>query len=124
MSKDRSTPPRWMDWIIELYCRADVLEDLQGDLHEYYARNLKKGRAKANLIFFIDVFKFCRLYTIQKPKILKQMTFFNLLANYFKTSARSLVRNRLFSSINIFGLAISMSIGILMITYISQLMNF
>ncbi|MFK7952552.1 MAG: ABC transporter permease, partial [Ekhidna sp.] len=46
------------------------------------------------------------------------------LANYFKTSARSLVRNRLFSSINIFGLAISMSIGILMITYISQLMNF
>lgn len=124
MSKSRSTPPKWLDWIIELYCRADVLEDLQGDLHEYYARNLKKGRARANLIFFIDVFKFCRLYTIRKPKILRQMTFFNLLVNYFKTSTRSLARNRLFSAINIIGLAISMSIGILMITYISELLNF
>lgn len=124
MSKDQSTPPRWLDWIIELYCKPDVLEDLQGDLHEYYARNLKKGRAKANLIFFIDVFKFFRLYTIRKPKILRQMTFFNLIENYFKTSARSLARNKLFSSINIIGLAISMSIGILMITYISELLSY
>lgn len=124
MSKGRNNPPRWMDKLIELYCRADLLEDLQGDLHEYYARNLKKGRVKANLIFFIDVFKFCRLYTIRKPKILGQMTFFNLIGNYFKTSARSLARNKLFSSINIIGLAISMSIGILMITYISELLSF
>ncbi len=124
MNKDQSTPPRWMDKIIELYCRADMMEDLQGDLHEYYARNLKKGRAKANLIFLIDVFKFCRLYTIRKPKIRRKMTFFNLIGNYFKTSARSLARNKLFSTINIFGLAISMSIGILMITYISELLSF
>ena len=52
------------------------------------------------------------------------MTFFNLMGNYFKTSARSLARNKLFSSINIIGLAISMSIGVLMITYISELLSF
>jgi putative ABC transport system permease protein len=124
MKRQKNSPPRWMDKLIELYCRADLLEDLQGDLHEYYARNVKKGRRKANLIFFIDVLKFCRLYTIRKPKILGQMTFFNLFGNYFKTSARSLVRNKLFSSINIVGLAIAMSIGILMITYISELLSF
>jgi ABC-type antimicrobial peptide transport system permease subunit len=113
-----------MDRIIEFYCRRDLLEDLQGDLHEYYQRNLDKSRSKANLIFFLDVLKFCRLYTIRKPKIIGQMTFFNLMSNYFKTSARSLARNKLFSSINIIGLAISMSIGILMITYISELLSF
>lgn len=124
MGEKRTGPPRWMDWIVELYCKRDLLEDLQGDLHEYYDRNLDKGRFKANLIFFIDVVKFCRLYTIRKPKIVERMTFFNLIENYFKTSVRSLARNRLFSFINIIGLAISMSIGILMITYISELMSY
>ncbi len=117
-------PPKWMDRIIEFYCRKDLLEDLQGDLHEYYFRNLEKSRQRANLIFLLDVLKFCRPYTIRKPKILGQMNFFNLISNYFKTSARSLARNKLFSSINIIGLAISMSIGILMITYISELLSF
>ncbi|WP_436515438.1 ABC transporter permease [Ekhidna sp. To15] len=113
-----------MNWLLELYCSKDLLEDLQGDLYEYYSRNLKRSRFKADLIFLLDVIKFCRLYTIQKPKILGQMTFFNLISNYLKTSARSLARNKLFSSINILGLAISMSIGILMITYISELLSF
>ncbi|MEO1256851.1 MAG: ABC transporter permease, partial [Bacteroidota bacterium] len=113
-----------MDKIIEWYCTKSLLEDLQGDLHEYYARNIKKGPFKADMIFLLDVIKFCRIYTIQKPKILGQMTFFNLMGNYFKTSVRSLARNRLFSSINIIGLSIAMSIGILMITYVSHLLSF
>ena len=124
MKERRTSPPRWMDKIIEWYCSKALLEDLQGDLHEYYARNIKKGRWRADLIFFLDVIKFCRLYTIQKPKILGQMTFFNLIENYFKTSIRSLARNKLFSFINIIGLAVSMSIGLLMITYLSELMTY
>ncbi len=124
MKKERTRPPRWMDKIVELYCRPELLEDLLGDLHEYYGRNLQKSRLRANLIFFIDVIKFFRLYTVRKPKIFERMTSFNLFKNYFKTSVRSLARNRLFSSINIIGLAISMSVGILMITYISELLSY
>lgn len=118
-------PPRWLDRLIELYCRPELLEDLQGDLHEYYQRNCsKKGKSFANLIFLIDVIKFFRLYTIRTPKVLGQMSFIHLSKNYFKTSIRSLARNKLFSTINIVGLAISMSIGILMITYLSQLLSY
>jgi len=118
-------PPRWLDRLIKLYCRPELLEDLQGDLHEYYQRNCtRKGRAYANWIFLIDVIKFFRLYTIRTPNILGQMTFIHLTKNYFKTSIRSLARNKLFSSINIVGLAISMSIGILMITYLSELLSY
>lgn len=125
--KERSfpNPPRWLDRLIELYCRAELLEDLQGDLHEYYQRNFdRRGKAFANLVFLIDVIKFFRLYTIRKPKVLGQMSFIHLTKNYFKTSVRSLARNKLFSTINILGLAISMSIGILMITYLSQLLSY
>ncbi|MEP1093753.1 MAG: ABC transporter permease [Cyclobacteriaceae bacterium] len=113
-----------MDKVVESYCRPELLEDLLGDLHEYYYRNCQKSRSQANLIFFIDVVKFFRLYTVRKPKIFRQMTFFNLIGNYFKTSTRSLRRNRLFSTINVVGLAISMSVGILMITYVNELLSY
>ena len=125
MSNQDATPPKWLDRLMECYCRPELLEDLQGDLHEYYHRNrTRKSKRFADLVFFIDVLKFFRLYTIRTPKALGHMTFIHLSKNYFKTSMRSLSRNRLFSAINIVGLSISMSIGILMITYLSELLSF
>nr|WP_255552030.1 ABC transporter permease [Roseivirga sp. E12] len=47
-----------------------------------------------------------------------------MFKNYFKTSLRSIKSNGLFSSINIVGLAISMSVGILMILLLSELNSF
>ena len=34
------TPPKWAEKLLEWYCRTDVLEDLQGDLHEFFEKNL------------------------------------------------------------------------------------
>ncbi len=39
-----------------------------------------------------------------------------MIGSYIKTSGRSIVRNKLFSAINIVGLAISMSVGLLLIS--------
>ncbi|MEM6641336.1 MAG: ABC transporter permease [Bacteroidota bacterium] len=124
MSEKRINPPKWMDRLLAIYCKESLLEDLQGDLHEYYHRNLPYGRFKANVIYLFDVLKFFRLYTIKKPSYLNQSIMLTLLINYTKTSFRNLKRSVLFSSINIFGLSIAMSIGFLMITYIGNLLSF
>ena len=111
------TPPRWVTGLLEWYCKPELLEDLQGDLHEYFERNIKsKGVARAKLIYIIDVFKFFRLYTIRKPKFLNLLIQWIMLGSYIKTSGRNMVRNKLFSAINIFGLAISMSVGLMLIS--------
>lgn len=47
-----------------------------------------------------------------------------MIGSYFKTSGRSLMRNKLFSSINIIGLAISMSVGLLLIAFILDLRSY
>jgi putative ABC transport system permease protein len=47
-----------------------------------------------------------------------------MLSSYLKTSGRTLVRNKLFSAINIFGLAISMSVGLLMISFVVDLTSY
>lgn len=124
-SQLRPDPPKWVSRILEWYCNEDILEDLQGDINEFYYRNVeKKGSGKAKFIYFLDVIKFFRPYAIQKPKIKESMDQFTMFNNYFKTSFRNIIHNKLFSSINIVGLAISMSVGLLLIAFITELFSF
>jgi putative ABC transport system permease protein len=118
-------PPKWAQRILEWYCRKDLLEDLQGDLQEYFQRNLeKKGAAHSRLIYIIDVFKFIRPYTVRKPEFINALIHWIMIGSYIKTSGRSIVRNKLFSAINIVGLSISMSVGLLMIGMLNDLFSY
>ncbi|MBI1768603.1 MAG: ABC transporter permease [Bacteroidetes bacterium] len=47
-----------------------------------------------------------------------------MLGSYIKTSGRNIVRNKLFSTINIVGLAISMSVGLMMIGVLSDIFSY
>lgn len=118
-------PPRWAERFLAWYCKPDLLEDLQGDLNEYFDRNVKtKGVQRARLIYVLDVFKFLRLYTIRKPEFFNVLIQWIMISSYIKTSGRSIARNKLFSSINIIGLAISMSVGLLLVAFLSDIFSY
>lgn len=119
------SPPKWATRLLSWYCRPELLEDLEGDLNEYFDRNVKsKSIRKAKLIYVIDVFKFFRFYTIRKPEIVNLLISWIMLGSYIKTSGRNIVRNKLFSAINIFGLSVSMAVGLLVISFASDLLSF
>src|SRR5258706_13788533 len=125
MKEQRAYPPKWAQRFLVWYCKPELLEDLQGDLNEYFDRNVKsKGPLKARLTYIVDVFKFFRCYTVRKPKFLDLFIQWIMIRSYIKTSGRSIVRNKLFSTINIIGLAVSMSVGLLMIAFISDLLSY
>ena len=125
MDKKEIHPPRWAEKFLSWYCKPSLLEDLQGDLNEYFQRNLKaKGSTHAKLIYIIDVFKFLRLYTIRKPEFINLLINWIMLGSYIKTSGRSIMRNKLFSTINIVGLSVSMSVGLLMIGIMSDISSY
>ena len=118
-------PPQWAKLFLNWYCRPEVAEDLEGDLNEYFERNVKsKGATLAKIIYVVDVFKFCRSYTIKRPKLRDSMNHFILYQNYYKTSFRTILRNKLFSSINVFGLAISMCVALLLIAFFMEVRSF
>ena len=79
---------------------------------------------RAKLIYVLDVFKFFRSYTIRKPSFVDLLIQWIMIGSYIKTSGRSIVRHKLFSAINIAGLAISMSVGLVVIVFISDLMSY
>lgn len=119
------TPPQWATSFLRWYCRPSLAEDLEGDLYEYFIRNTqRKGIRRAQLIYAIDVIKFMRPYTIRKIEFLTLLTHFVMIGSYLKTSRRTLVRNKLFSFINIAGLAVSMSVGLLVIAIVSDLRSY
>lgn len=125
MKKPDPQPPRWATDFLRWYCRPRLLEDLEGDLYEYFTRNVRrKGLRRAQLIYLLDVIKFLRPYTIRKIDLFTFLTHFMMIGSYFKTSRRNLVRNKLFSFINIVGLAVSMTVGLLVIAIVNDLLSY
>ena len=125
MKKQRHHPPTWAQRFIAWYCKPELTEDLTGDLNEYFERNVRSiGARRAKLIYIIDAFKFFRSYTVRRPKLINLFINWIMIGSYIKTSGRSLMRTKLFSSLNIIGLAISMSVGLLLIAFVLDLHSY
>jgi putative ABC transport system permease protein len=118
-------PPSWAQRFVAWYCKPELAEDLAGDLQEYFERNVRSiGPRRAKLTYIIDAFKFFRSYTVRRPKLINLFINWIVIGSYIKTSGRSLMRNKLFSFINIIGLAISMSVGLLLIAFVLDLRSY
>ena len=119
------TPPKWAQRFLRWYCRPELAEDLEGDLNEYFERNVKtKSVRRSKFIYILDVLKFCRPYTIRRPDFLDLLIQWIMIISYLKLSTRIILRNKLFSSINILGLGVSMSVGLLLIGFLSDMNSY
>jgi putative ABC transport system permease protein len=118
-------PPRVAQRFVEWYCKPALSEDLIGDLNEYFERNVRMlGPRRAKLIYIIDALKFVRPYTVRAPEFVNILINWIMIGSYIKTSVRNVTRNKLFSTINIAGLAISMSVGLLLIAFMHDLLSY
>jgi ABC-type antimicrobial peptide transport system permease subunit len=118
-------PPQWAQRFVEWYCKPGLSEDLIGDLNEYFEQNVQSiGSRRAKLIYMIDAIKFFRSYTVRRPIFVHFFIHPIMIGSYIKTSVRNVMRNKLFSFINIVGLAISMSVGLLLIAFVLDLHSY
>ncbi|MEL6676900.1 MAG: permease prefix domain 2-containing transporter [Bacteroidota bacterium] len=108
MNLPDSHPPRWLDRFLEWFCDEDLLEEIQGDLHEaYHDRAQHFGRARANRLFAADVFRFFKPYAFEKYSRAKQ--FLPMFDNYFKVALRNILHRKAFTAINLIGLTFGVS---------------
>ncbi len=108
-------PPKWIDRFLEFYCNPNLLEQIQGDVHElFYWRLNEKGAGHAKRAFLWDVIRFCRLSNISKSKT--QLNSISMFKNYMKIGWRNLLKQKGPSFINIFGLA--SAIGCCLVAYL------
>ncbi|MCE7994531.1 MAG: FtsX-like permease family protein [Roseivirga sp.] len=128
MSRSRSDirPPEFYQKLLRHLCNSEYLEELEGDLDEKFQEHLKEhGIEKARKRYRNEVIKMIRP-SVWKSSWQKKAQSLSpmLLGSQFKILARNIRRQWAFSFINIVGLALSMAIGILVITMLFELQRF
>ena len=109
--QNRHQPPRIAERFLEWFCDDSYLEDLQGDLYEYYHRRVESsGVFMASFVFFLDVLKNFKPYLFRKRSTFyhraNQMSMFR---NDLKMITRNLRKHKMYAAINITGLALGIT---------------
>lgn len=114
----KTPPPIWVDRLLEFFCSERFLEEVEGDLYEWFLRRVEKqGLRKARWFYFFDAITYLRLFRL---KTLKEMQRNNnkLYLNYLIIAIRQFKKNLWHSSLNVFGLAIGLLSTIFISIYV------
>jgi ABC-type antimicrobial peptide transport system permease subunit len=130
--KKSISPPPLADKLLRWYCRHTMIEDLEGDLEELFYLNLKHmspGRAKRR--YWKQVLSLIFSYAIKKRKQSSSIHTFSsttyhpaMIKNYLLIASRNLMRHKFFTVINVLGLAVGMSISLLLIAMLAFLWRY
>lgn len=121
----KPTPPGFFLRFFRWYCQPDMLDYIEGDLMEVYRRRLKEsGKRKADLHFIKDVIFLFRPGIIRTSSQHQNINNYGMIKSYFKIGWRNLIRNKSYAVINIGGLAVSMTCGILIFALVMHHLNF
>ncbi|MFY0688303.1 MAG: ABC transporter permease [Cyclobacteriaceae bacterium] len=118
--KKQHTPPHLIRHFFNWWSGKAETEDLLGDLDEFFQYNVhKKGLFKAQLIYHQQVLSLLFSYALKKRKTSAAYSSFYssgttaMALNYFKIAIRNFSKHKMFTMINILGLAMGMSICLL-----------
>ncbi len=113
-------PPRCASRLLEWLCLPELLEEVQGDLHERYLEHAQEtGEKAARRQYWLDVAGFLHPYFLRrKPNPYPKPLHSDMLRNYFNIAYRNLSRYKAFSFINILGLAVGLTCFLLIAFYV------
>ncbi len=121
MKKRRTNPPGLFLGFFRWFCHEDLENYIEGDLMELYEERLRSsGKRKADLKFVIDVLLLFRPEIIRPSQGIGLNHNYDMFRNYFKTGIRNILRYKVFSIINIFGLATALSVCMLIIMMLAD----
>lgn len=115
---EHPVPPRWAQRLFMWLHPEETREEVGGDLDElydyWYAR---RGRFQATLRYVLNVFSVLPPFVRRRRRTEQYSGSSNLsmtmISNYFKVARRNLAKNKMYSFINITGLATGMAVAML-----------
>jgi putative ABC transport system permease protein len=121
-----SSPPRWPDKLVKVFCAPHLIEEVMGDLHERYSLKVQRlGEAKARRQYWREVLAYMRPYIFKhkKPRYTKPL-FSDMLRNNVNLALRNLKRRKAYAFINVLGLAMGIACAILIFTLVKYHLGF
>lgn len=122
-----SHPPKLARKIFEWYCGNAKVEDLLGDLDEWFYLHVQsKSLFRARVLYWKQILLLMFSYAIKKRKRDAQLGQYSsssfsvdMLHNYLKVALRNLYQYKYFSILNAFGLAVGMTVSLLLISLVT-----
>jgi putative ABC transport system permease protein len=109
-----SNPPKPFLKFFRWFCHPRMQDYIEGDLMEVYGVRLKTlGKRKADWRFIGDVLLLFRPSIIRPMEGYQTLNTYGMYKNYFKIAFRNLIKQKVYSFINITGLATGMAVAIL-----------
>ena len=109
-------PPHYAEKLILRLCRDSLADEILGDLYEEYQNNFtKKGKVRAVVHYWLGALRFINTRTLKRNNRLHNNA---MLKNYIIIAFRNIARQKVYSAINIGGLATGIACSILLGLYI------
>ncbi len=106
------------DRLFKWYCNPEYYPDIQGDLEELYSDHLEQNKNLAGLKYLADVILLFRPALI-RPLFKNSIINSAMFRNYLKISIRNLQRHKVYTAINVIGLAIGLAGFLLINEYVN-----
>jgi putative ABC transport system permease protein len=118
--KPTPRPPRFAHWLLLRFLRDDLAEEVAGDLDEKFFQTLKeKSSFRAKVNYWFQVINYLRPFAMRKSKSF-HFNQADMFQNYFKITTRNLVKQKLYSVINIGGLTLGLTCFLLIFLYVQH----
>ncbi|WP_276371135.1 ABC transporter permease [Chryseolinea sp. H1M3-3] len=106
-------PPKLFLRFFRWYCHPKLQKHIEGDLMELYHQRLKEdGKRKADRHFIIDVLLLFRPGIIKPSEGYKNLNAYGMYKSYLRTGWRNILKQKVFSLINISGLSLGLTCSI------------
>lgn len=115
----RADPPLMGVWLIQLLISEELEDDVLGDLEEIFQDRVEtKGLSRARLHYFKDAMLSIRNANLRRKRKLTQNNSYPMVKNYVKTTFRTLAKNKVYSALNIMGLALGLAACLFIVQYV------
>ncbi len=131
MQPDIPKPPRWATRLLRWFLAPHRLDEMESDLDELFQQRIREvGLREARWRYVRDAVSLLRPSLIKRQETVRRFgkyprpTQTTMIRNYLKIALRNLVKNRVYSAINIGGLAVGMAVAMLIGLWIYDELSF
>jgi len=110
---------------LEWFCPPELFEGIEGDLREQFLLDRESlGETRARRKFIRNTLKFFRPSILLRNKYSIRLNQTIMIRNYIKVASRNILKRKMYSFINAFGLSIGIAFSILIYLYIKDEQSF
>ena len=118
--KELTSLPKWAERFLHAICPEDLYEEIEGDLIQQFNRNVVAGgKSYAERRLLITTIRFMRPGILFRNKFSTDFHRINLLATCFTIATRNFSKHKIFSFINVLGLAVALTAFFYIVQYVA-----